>query len=112
MGCTKVDGGACKILRGQGLSLIHILAALDTRIKATAAMTMYDMTRVNANGYFDSEDSEEKRYEKKAAMNALRTSEYASGVYSRAGGCVEIPVPEDMPFFVKDYSDYYKTERG
>lgn len=88
------------------------VAALDTRIKATAAITMYDMTRVNANGYFDSEDSEEKRYEKKKALNDLRTDEYKSGEYSRAGGCMEVPVPEDVPFFVKDYSDYYKTKRG
>ena len=83
-------------------------AALDTRIKATVATTMYDMARVNANGYFDSEDSEEKRFEKKTALNALRTVEYAKGEYSRGGGCVELPVPDDMPFFVKDYSEYYK----
>ena len=83
-------------------------AALDTRIKATVVSTMYDMTRVNAKGYFDSEDSEEKRFEKKAAMNALRTEEYKKGEYSRAGGCLPLPVPEDAPFFVKDYSEYYK----
>ncbi len=83
-------------------------AALDTRIKATVASTMYDMTRVNANGYFDSEDSEEKRNEKKTALNKLRTSEYAKGEYSRGGGCVELPVPDELPFFVKDYSEYYK----
>ena len=84
------------------------VAALDTRIKATVASTMYDMTRVNANGYFDSEDSEAQRYEKKVALNSLRTAEYAKGAYSRGGGCVELPVPDDMPFFVKDYSEYYK----
>ena len=83
-------------------------AALDTRIKATIASTMYDMTRVNANGYFDSEDSEEARFAKKQAMNALRTEEYKKGEYSRAGGCLPLPVPEDAPFFVKDYSEYYK----
>ena len=83
-------------------------AALDTRIKATVASTMYDMTRVNANGYFDSEDSEEARFTKKQAMNALRTEEYKKGGYSRAGGCVPLPVPDDAPFFVKDYSEYYK----
>ena len=83
-------------------------AALDTRIKATVASTMYDMTRVNANGYFDSEDSEEDRYAKKQAMNTLRTEEYRKGEYSRAGGCVPLPVPDDAPFFVKDYSEYYK----
>ena len=83
-------------------------AALDTRIKATVASTMYDMTRVNANGYFDSEDSEEARYAKKQSLNTLRTQEYSKGEYSRAGGCVSLPVPEDAPFFVKDYSEYYK----
>ena len=83
-------------------------AALDTRIKATVASTMYDMTRVNANGYFDSEDSEEARYAKKQSLNTLRTQEYCKGEYSRAGGCVSLPVPEDASFFVKDYSEYYK----
>ncbi|MBO4897790.1 MAG: alpha/beta hydrolase [Clostridia bacterium] len=83
-------------------------AALDIRIKATVASTMYDMTRVNANGYFDSEDSEEKRYENKAALNAQRTENYRNGSYNRAGGCLPLPVPEDAPFFVKDYSEYYK----
>ena len=83
-------------------------AALDTRIKATVASTMYDMTRVNANGYFDSEDSEEARYAKKQSLNTLRTEEYRKGKYSRGGGCVPLPVPEDAPFFVKDYSEYYK----
>lgn len=83
-------------------------AALDTRIKATIVSTMYDMTRVNSNGYFDSENTEEQRYEKKKSMNALRTGEFKTGVYSRAGGCLPLPVPEDAPFFVKDYSEYYK----
>ncbi len=83
-------------------------AALDTRIKATVASTMYDMTRVNANGYFDSEDSEEARYAKKQSLNTFRTEEYRKGEYSRGGGCVPLPVPEDAPFFVKDYSEYYK----
>ena len=86
-------------------------AAMDTRIKATAAMTMYDMTRVNAKGYFDAEDSEEARYEKRKALNAQRTADYKSGIYARAGGVVD-PLPEDAPFFVKDYYDYYKTGRG
>ena len=83
-------------------------AALDTRIKATVASTMYDMTRVNANGYFDSEDSEEARYAKKQSLNTFRTEEYRKGEYSRGGGCVPLPVPEGAPFFVKDYSEYYK----
>ena len=86
-------------------------AALDTRVKATAAMTMYDMTRVNAKGYFDSEDSEEARYEKKKALNAQRTADFKSGNYALGGGVVD-PLPEDAPFFVKDYYDYYKTQRG
>ena len=83
-------------------------AALDPRIKATVASTMYDMTRVNANGYFDLEDSEEQRYEKKKAMAAQRLEDLKNGTYKRAGGCLPLPVPEDAPFFVKDYSEYYK----
>lgn len=86
-------------------------AALDTRIKATVAVTMYDMARVNANGYFDSEDSVDDRYQKKVALNTQRTADFANGEYTRAGGVVD-PLPEDAPFFVKDYYDYYKTERG
>ena len=83
-------------------------AALDTRIRATVVSTMYDMTRVAANGYFDAADSEEVRYETKKALNAARTEEYRTGEYSRAGGCLPLPVPEDVPFYVKDYSEYYK----
>lgn len=86
-------------------------AAMDTRIKATAAMTMYDMTRVNAKGYFDSEDTSDARFEKKKAMNAQRTADYKNGSYALAGGVVD-PLPEDAPQFVKDYYAYYKTERG
>ncbi len=86
-------------------------AALDTRIKATVAATMYDMTRVNANGYFDSEDSEEARYAKKAALCAQRIADCRAGAYTLGGGVVD-PLPEDAPFFVKDYHDYYKTDRG
>lgn len=86
-------------------------AALDTRIKATVASTMYDMSRVSAKGYFDASDNEQARYEIKTALNAQRTKEYRTGVYERAGGVVD-PLPEDAPFFVKDYYDYYKTERG
>ena len=85
-------------------------AALDTRIKATVASTMYDMTRVNANGYFDAEDSEAARYEKKKALNAQRIEDYKNGSYA-LGGVVD-PLPEDAPFYVKDYHDYYKTTRG
>ena len=86
-------------------------AALDTRIKATVASTMYDMTRVNAKGYFDSDDSEEARYEMKKALCAQRLEDLKAGEYKRAGGVVD-PLPEDAPFFVKDYYDYYKTDRG
>jgi len=83
-------------------------ASLDTRVKATVASTMYDMTRVNANGYFDDENNEEARFAKKQALNTLRTEEYKSGKYSRGGGCMPLPVPEDAPFYIKDYSEYYK----
>ena len=86
-------------------------AALDTRVKATVASTMYDMTRVNANGYFDSEDSEEARYEKKAALCAQRLADLKAGEYTLGGGVID-PLPEDAPFFVKDYHSYYKTDRG
>lgn len=86
-------------------------AALDTRIKATVTSTMYDMTRVNANGYFDAEDSADTRYAKRQALNAQRTLDYRSGSYTLGGGVVD-PLPEDAPFFVKDYYDYYKTPRG
>ncbi len=111
--CDMVDPEKIGIIGicGWGGMALNV-AALDTRIKATVASTMYDMTRVNANGYFDSEDSADARFSKKQAMNETRTREFASGVYSRAGGCMEVPVPDDAPFFVKDYSDYYKTERG
>lgn len=83
-------------------------AAIDTRIKVTVAMTMYDMSRVNSNGYFDLENTENARYEKKITLNCARTEDYKKGEYSRAGGCLPLPVPEDAPFFVKDYSEYYK----
>ena len=86
-------------------------AAMDTRIKATVASTMYDMTRVNAKGYFDSEDSEQHRFEKKKALNVQRTADYKAGSYALAGGVVD-PLPADAPQFVKDYYDYYKTKRG
>ena len=86
-------------------------AALDTRIKATVTSTMYDMSRVNAKGYFDSEDTPDARYEKKKALNAQRITDYKNGSYELGGGVVD-PLPEDAPFFVKDYHDYYKTSRG
>ena len=86
-------------------------AALDTRIKATITSTMYDMSRVNANGYFDNDDNEEARYQNKKVLNNQRTIDYQNQSYQRAGGVVD-PLPEDAPFYVKDYHDYYKTARG
>lgn len=86
------------------------VAAMDTRIKATVASTMYDMTRVNARGYFDAMDAD-ARYEQRKALNAQRIEDYKNGSYQLGGGVVD-PLPEDAPFYVKDYYDYYKTERG
>lgn len=86
-------------------------AALDTRIKATATITMYDMSRVNAQGYFDAENTEEARYEKRKAMNIQRIVDYKNGSYELSGGVAD-PMPEDAPFYFKDYYDYYKTSRG
>ncbi len=86
-------------------------AAIDTRIKATVSSTMYDMSRINANGYFDSADNEEARHMQREMLNKQRVEDYKSGTYKRAGGVVD-PLPEDAPFFVKDYYDYYKTKRG
>ena len=85
-------------------------AAIDTRIKATVASTMYDMTRVNAKGYFDTMDAN-ARYEQRKLLNAQRIEDYKNGSYQLGGGVVD-PLPEDAPFYVKDYYDYYKTERG
>lgn len=84
------------------------VAALDTRIKATVTSTMYDMSRVNANGYFDEGNNEEARYQNKKSLNNQRTIDYKNNSYERAGGCLPLPVSEDLPFFVKDYSEYYK----
>lgn len=86
-------------------------ASCDPRIKAAVASTMYNMSRVNANGYFDADDSAEKRNEARAAMAARRTAEYALRDYARAGGVID-PLPDDAPQFVRDYHAYYKTPRG
>ena len=86
-------------------------AAIDPRIKATVASTMYDMSKVNAEGYFESENTPEQRMEKRKAIAAQRTEDYRTGSYKRAGGVVD-PLPDDAPWFVKDYYDYYKTPRG
>ncbi|MDE7347006.1 MAG: alpha/beta hydrolase [Muribaculaceae bacterium] len=108
----NVDADRIGILGVCGWGGIAIQAAInDPRIKATVASTMYDMTRVNANGYFDSEDSKEQRNAKRNAMAKQRTEDYRAGTYSRAGGVVD-PLPEDAPQFVKDYHAYYKTPRG
>ncbi|EON3045116.1 alpha/beta hydrolase [Enterococcus hirae] len=85
-------------------------AAIDTRVKATVASTMYDMSRVTANGYFDSVDAD-GRYELRQQLNAQRIEDFKNGDFTRAGGVVD-PLPEDAPYFVKDYFDYYKTDRG
>lgn len=85
-------------------------AAIDTRIKATVTSTMYDMSRVNANGYFDAMNADQ-RYELREQLNAQRTEDYKNGTYALAGGVVD-PLPDDAPQFVKDYYAYYKTPRG
>ena len=110
--CDKVDPARIGIIGicGWGGMALNT-AALDTRVKATVASTMYDMTRVNAKGYFDSEDSEEARYQKKSAMCAQRLADLKAGEYTLGGGVVD-PLPDDAPYFVKDYYDYYKTPRG
>ena len=86
-------------------------AGIDTRIKATVVSTMYDMSRIAAKGYFDEQDSEENRHNSRVAFSTQRTIDYKTGEYKRAGGVVD-SLPEDAPFYVKDYYDYYKTKRG
>ena len=86
-------------------------SALDTRIKATVASTMYDMSRVNANGYFDADNNPDARYKTRQALNTQRIIDYKNGNYELGGGVVD-PLPDDAPFFVKDYYAYYKTPRG
>ena len=87
-------------------------ACIDTRIKATVASTMYDMSRVAGNGYFDEQDNEEARYNQRINLNNQRNEDYKNNEYKLAGGCLELPVPDDVPLFVKEYSEYYKTPRG
>ena len=86
-------------------------AAIDPRIRATVTSTMYDMSKVSVEGYFGSENTPEQRMEKRRAISAQRTEDYRTGSYKRAGGVVD-PLPDDAPWFVKDYYDYYKTPRG
>ena len=119
--CAAVDYLSCRDdVDAQRIGIIGICgwggmainaAALDPRIKATAAMTMYDMSRVAREGYFGSADSKQARDEQRAAWAAQRMAEYAAGAYERAGGVVD-PLPDDAPYFVKDYYAYYKTPRG
>jgi len=119
--CAAVDYLSCRDdVDAQRIGIIGICgwggmainaAELDPRIKATAAMTMYDMSRVAREGYFGSADSKQARDDQRAAWAAQRTAEYAAGAYERAGGVVD-PLPDDAPYFVKDYYAYYKTPRG
>ena len=87
------------------------VAAVDPRIKATVASTMYELTRVNEKGYFDQNDSEDERYKMRQMVARQRTEDFRTGEHPRAGGVVD-PLPDDAPQFVKDYYDYYKTPRG
>ncbi len=111
--CTRPDVDADRIgiigICGWGGFALNA-AAIDTRIKATVTSTMYDMSRVTANGYFDTMDADQ-RYELRKQLNAQRTEDYRNGTYALAGGVVD-PLPEDAPQFVKDYYAYYKTSRG
>ena len=119
--CAAVDFlSTCDLVDPERIGIIGICgfggmainaAALDPRIKATVASTMYDMSRVAREGYFGSTDSEEARDAQRKAWAAQRTEDYRTGSYKRAGGVVD-PLPEDAPWFVKDYHAYYKTERG
>jgi hypothetical protein len=110
--CDLVDPERIGIIGICGFGGMAInAAALDPRIKATVTSTMYDMSKVNVEGYFASEDTPEQRQEKRRALAAQRTKDYATGTYERAGGVID-PLPEDAPWFVKDYHAYYKTPRG
>ena len=86
-------------------------ACIDTRVKATITSTMYDMSRIAGNGYFDEQDNEEARYQARININKQRTEDFKNQEYKLGGGVVD-PLPEDAPWFVKDYYDYYKTKRG
>ena len=110
--CDKADPERIGILGICGWGGMAINAAsIDTRIKATVAATMYDMSRVTANGYFDAADTADARHDLRVKLNAQRTEDYRNGTYALAGGVVD-PLPEDAPQFVKDYHAYYKTSRG
>ena len=108
----NVDAGKISIIGMCGWGGMALqTACIDTRIKATVTSTMYDMSRVAGNGYFDSEDSEEARHQARVNINTQRTEDYRTGSYKRAGGVID-PLPDDAPYFVKDYHAYYKTPRG
>ena len=110
--CDLVDPDRIGIIGSCGWGGMALqTACIDTRIKATVTSTMYDMSRVAGNGYFDASDNEESRHQMRVMINAQRTKDYLSGEYARQGGVVD-PLPEDAPYFVKDYYDYYKTQRG
>ena len=110
--CEMVDPERIGIIGICGFGGMAVnAAALDPRIKATVASTMYDMSKVNAEGYFGSEDTPAQRMETRRALAAQRTADFKAGSYKRAGGVVD-PLPDDAPWFVKDYHSYYKTERG
>jgi fermentation-respiration switch protein FrsA (DUF1100 family) len=109
--CDQVDPNRIGIIGICGWGGMALNAAsMDTRIKATVTSTMYDMSRVMTNGYFDAMGPDE-RYAQRQKLNAQRTADYRNGTYAKAGGVVD-PLPADAPFFVKDYHDYYKTKRG
>ena len=86
-------------------------ACIDTRIKATIVSTMYDMSRVAGNGYFDEQDNEEARYNQRINLNNQRNEDYKNCSYALAGGVVD-QLPENAPKFIRDYFEYYKTPRG
>ena len=110
--CEDVDANKISIIGVCGWGGVALqTACLDTRFKATICSTMYDMTRVARNGYFDSENNAEARQKSKEAINAQRTEDYKNGSLKLAGGVVD-PLPEDAPQFLQDYHAYYKTERG
>ena len=110
--CDLVDPERIGIIGICGFGgMVVNAAALDPRIKATVASTMYDMSKVNVEGYFASENTPAQRQEKRRALAAQRTKDYASGTYERAGGVID-PLPDGVPAFVKDYHAYYKTARG
>ncbi len=110
--CDKADPDRIGLIGICGFGGMALNAAsLDTRIKATVTSTMYNMSRISANGYFDADDNEEARYAAKTAMNAQRTADYQSGTYASAGALPD-DYPEGAPQFLKDYIDYYRRPRG